>query len=155
MRLRVCTAHHGAHKAATCILGLAATRLKGGVTIGEEDPGALVTKFLATWDSGDVDATLDLFADDAVYHNMPLDPAVGKQAIRKLVTQYVGTMEGGLHAEIHHQLVDGNIVMNERTDSFTINGRKIALPVCGVFEIENGKVKAWRDYYDGTPFART
>jgi limonene-1,2-epoxide hydrolase len=62
-------------------------------------------------------------------------------------------METGLHAEIHRQLVDGNVVMNERTDSFRMNGREMALPVCGVFEIENGMVKAWRDYYDGTPFA--
>jgi limonene-1,2-epoxide hydrolase len=112
-----------------------------------------VTKFLATWDSGDVDGMLDLFAEDAVYHNMPIAPAVGKQAIREFVTQAVGAMETGLHAEIHRQLVDGNVVMNERTDSFRMNGREMTLPVCGVFEIENGKVKAWRDYYDGTPLA--
>jgi limonene-1,2-epoxide hydrolase len=120
-----------------------------------EDPGELVIKFLATWDGGDVDRMLDLFAEDAVYHNMPMDPLVGKSAIRKMVTQFMAMMETGLHAEIHRQLVDGNVVMNERTDTFTLNGRKMALPVCGVFEIEDGKVKAWRDYYDGTPFATT
>jgi limonene-1,2-epoxide hydrolase len=119
-----------------------------------EDPGQLVIMFLATWDSGDVDGMLDLFAEDAVYHNMPLDPAVGKPAIRELVTQYFNTMESGLHAEIHRQLVDGNVVMNERTDTCTLDGGEIVVPVCGVFDVENGQVKAWRDYYDGTPFAR-
>jgi limonene-1,2-epoxide hydrolase len=121
-----------------------------------EDPGDLVIKFLATWDNGDVEQMVDLFAENAVYQNMPMDPAVGKSAIRQLVTQYVGAMEKGLHAEIHHQLVGGNLVMNERTDSFKLKGgREIVLPVCGVFEVENGKVKAWRDYYDGTAFVET
>jgi limonene-1,2-epoxide hydrolase len=97
---------------------------------------------------------LNFFAEDAVYHNMPLDPAVGKPAILELVTQYVNAMERGLHVEIRHQLVDGDVVMNERTDSFTLTGRAMAVPVCGVFEMENGKVKAWREYYDGTAFAQ-
>lgn len=85
---------------------------------------------------------LDLFTDDAVYQNMPTDPAVGKPAIRDLVTQFVAAMESGLHTEIHRQLVDGNVVMNERTDTFTPNRRELAVSVCGVFEIENGKVQA-------------
>jgi limonene-1,2-epoxide hydrolase len=27
-------------------------------------------------------------------------------------------------------------------------GKSIALPVAGVFEIRNGKIAAWRDYFD-------
>jgi hypothetical protein len=46
------------------------------------------------------------------------------------------------------------VVNVERTDSFRLNGKDIALPVCGVFEAENGEVKAWSDYYDGTPFVQ-
>ncbi len=120
-----------------------------------EDAGELVTRLLAAWDTADLEGMLDLLADDAVYHNMPLSPAVGKPAIRDLVTQYFAAMENGLHAEIHHQVVEGNIVLNERTDSCVLNGQDVIVPVCGVFEVENGKVKAWRDYYDGTPFARS
>jgi limonene-1,2-epoxide hydrolase len=118
------------------------------------DPGELVTKFLATLDSGDVEAPLDYFTEDAVYHNMPWEPAVGKPAIREVVKQFIGSMSG-FHIEIHHQLVDGDVVMNERTDSFTLRGADISAPVVGVFELENGKIKAWRDYFDGTPFTRT
>jgi limonene-1,2-epoxide hydrolase len=120
-----------------------------------EDAGSLVIEFLATWDRGDIDSMLDLFTDDAVYQNMPMAPLVGKAAIREFVTQAVAAMPGGLHVEIHRQLVDRNIVMNERTDSFTLNGRKLAVPVCGVFELKDSKVKAWRDYYDGMLFAQT
>jgi ketosteroid isomerase-like protein len=47
--------------------------------MGSQGPGELVTKFLATWDSGDVDGMLDLFAEDAVYHNMPIAPRSGSR----------------------------------------------------------------------------
>ena len=28
------------------------------------------------------------------------------------------------------------------------NGKTIALPVAGVFELRDGKIAAWRDYFD-------
>jgi limonene-1,2-epoxide hydrolase len=41
------------------------------------------------------------------------------------------------------------IVMNERTDRFKLaNGRWAALRVMGVFELREGKILAWRDYFD-------
>ena len=43
---------------------------------------------------------------------------------------------------------DGNLVMNERTDVMRRKDGADPLPVTGVFEIENGKIKAWRDYFD-------
>jgi limonene-1,2-epoxide hydrolase len=42
----------------------------------------------------------------------------------------------------------GNTVLTERVDRFTIEGRAITLPVMGTFEIENGLICAWRDYFD-------
>jgi limonene-1,2-epoxide hydrolase len=33
-------------------------------------------------------------------------------------------------------------------------GKKVELPVAGVFEIENGKIKAWRDYFDMAAWTR-
>lgn len=41
--------------------------------------------------------------------------------------------------------------MNERTDYITLNRRPVTLPICGVFEIENGRIKAWREYFDLAP----
>ena len=40
------------------------------------------------------------------------------------------------------------VVMNERTDHVSHDGKSITLATCGVFEIENGHIKAWRDYSD-------
>jgi limonene-1,2-epoxide hydrolase len=62
----------------------------------------LIDKFISTWNRGDIDEMLDFFADDAVYHNIPMAPAVGKPAIRELLSQFLGAMEG-LEAEVHLQ----------------------------------------------------
>jgi limonene-1,2-epoxide hydrolase len=39
--------------------------------------------------------------------------------------------------------------MNERVDVFDLGGGKtISLPVAGAFEVNGGKISAWRDYFD-------
>ncbi len=38
--------------------------------------------------------------------------------------------------------------MNERIDKITIEGVEVVLPICAVFEIELGRIKAWREYFD-------
>ena len=50
---------------------------------------------------------------------------------------------------MHHQIENPNgIVMNERTDRLNFNGKQIELPVMGIFELSDGKIKVWRDYFD-------
>jgi len=42
--------------------------------------------------------------------------------------------------------------MTERVDVFKLPSKSFELPVMGVFEISNGKIKAWRDYFDINQF---
>jgi Limonene-1,2-epoxide hydrolase catalytic domain len=42
----------------------------------------------------------------------------------------------------------GNIVFTERVDRFRWQGKRLDLPVAGVFEISVGKIIAHRDYFD-------
>jgi limonene-1,2-epoxide hydrolase len=109
---------------------------------------AMVREFLAAWERRDTASILESFADDAVYHSIPLSPIVGKAAIREFVESFEGVPPGKL--EIHYQIATANLVMNERTDHITLNGTAVSLPICGVFEIEGGKIKAWREYFDLT-----
>ncbi len=109
---------------------------------------AMVREFLAAWERRDTTSILDTFAEDAVYHSVPLSPIVGKAAIRQFVESFEGVRPGRL--EIHYQIATANLVMNERTDHITLNGTPVSLPICGVFEIERGKIKAWREYFDLT-----
>ena len=44
-------------------------------------------------------------------------------------------------------------MLTERIDRFVLNGKSIALPVMGSFELTpDGKIKAWRDYFDMQQF---
>ncbi|MDP1670610.1 MAG: limonene-1,2-epoxide hydrolase family protein, partial [Alphaproteobacteria bacterium] len=48
----------------------------------------------------------------------------------------------------HIAEASGGVVMTERTDKFLMNGQWLELPVMGVFEIKDGKIAKWRDYFD-------
>jgi limonene-1,2-epoxide hydrolase len=48
----------------------------------------------------------------------------------------------------------GDLVFNERIDSFVVNGRPIAVPIAGAFELAGGKIKAWRDYFDRATYMK-
>jgi limonene-1,2-epoxide hydrolase len=124
--------------------------LEGG-EMSRTDAEELVDRFLGTWERGDVEEMLAFFAEDAVYHNMPMEPAVGTDAVRVVLAEFMGGMDG-LRAEVHTQLAAGNVVMHERTDHFSVNGAVMTLPICGVFEIEAGRIKSWREYFDMSRF---
>jgi limonene-1,2-epoxide hydrolase len=110
---------------------------------------AMVRAFLAAWERRDTDVIVDCFTDDGVYHSMPLAPIVGKPAIRTFVAGFADVPPG--HLEIHHQVATDRVVMNERTDHITLNRRPVDLAISGTFEIEGGRIKAWREYFDLGP----
>jgi limonene-1,2-epoxide hydrolase len=109
----------------------------------------MVREFLTAWERRDTDHIIEQFADDGVYHSVPLTPIVGKAAIREFVAGFADKRPG--HIVIHHQVATDTVVMNERTDHIFLNGQPVDLPIMGVFEIEDGRIKAWREYFDLGP----
>ncbi len=58
-----------------------------------------------------------------------------------------------LRFEVLHQVASGDVVMNERVDHFVLtDGRNASLPVTGVFEVKDGQITGWRDYFDVRQF---
>jgi limonene-1,2-epoxide hydrolase len=112
------------------------------------DAESIVREFCAAWSRLDADELTNYFTDDAVYHNMPMDPLNGREAIRGFLA---GFLAGVTFAEfeIKHMVSSGDVVMTERTDHFTMNDKKGGFPVMGIFELTpDGKIAAWRDYFD-------
>ena len=109
----------------------------------------LVRNFMAAWERRDSEFIIECLTEDAVYHSMPLDPIVGKDAIAAWVRGFEGVPPGRL--EIHNQIASDDIVMNERTDRIVLNGHAVTLPISGVFEMDNGRIRAWREYFDIAP----
>jgi limonene-1,2-epoxide hydrolase len=108
----------------------------------------IVADFCKAWSRMNLDEILDFMTDDAVYHNIPMAPAKGKTAIRAVVEGFL-KMADAIDFKIGHTASTGNVVMNERVDSFVYKGgKKGSVPVVGVFEVTGGKISAWRDYFD-------
>jgi limonene-1,2-epoxide hydrolase len=111
------------------------------------DATKVVEDFCAAWSRRDVDELLDFFTDDAVYHNIPIDPVQGKDGIRAMLQLFVPPSEE-ISFEILHIAPAGDVVLTERIDRFRMGGKDVVLPVSGTFEIRDGKIAAWRDYFD-------
>jgi limonene-1,2-epoxide hydrolase len=116
------------------------------------DPNALVREFCDAWIRMDPDELAEYFTDDGVYHNIPMAPMEGKENIRAGLAG-MKAMISSIRFDIHHQVATGDIVMNERTDHLVMGDNQVALPVVGVFEIADGKIRAWRDYFDMAQFS--
>lgn len=114
-------------------------------------PAEVVRAFIAAWPEGDAGKLAAFFTEDAVYHNIPMEPVVGREVIEATFAGFMGMAEK-IEFETLHLVSEGSLVMTERVDRFANPGRTIALPVMGVFEVEGGKIKAWRDYFDLAQF---
>ena len=110
----------------------------------------LVRRFIGAWERRDTAFIVDSFADDGIYHATPLDPIVGKAAIREFVASFEGKPAGRL--QIHNQVASETVVLQERTDYLTMNDNPVVLPIMGTFEMAaDGRIQTWREYFDLGP----
>ena len=121
-----------------------------------ESPIEVVRRFCAAW--GNNLATADLaafFTDDAVYHNIPFAPVIGREAIGKNIGSFIRPGAPGIESidfRVINIAANGPVVMTERVDVFKLPDKSFELPVMGTFEVRDGKIKAWRDYFDVNQF---
>jgi limonene-1,2-epoxide hydrolase len=112
-----------------------------------EDAERVVRDMCNTFSHHDAEALRQFFTDDVVYHNIPMDPAVGIDAAIAFIDGFFAMCDHMVIETIHLAVRD-NVVLTERVDTFTIGETVAALPLMGTFEIRDGKISAWRDYFD-------
>lgn len=110
-----------------------------------------VTAMIDAFNRMDLDGIVACFAEDAVYHNIPMEPVQGTAAIRAVLEGFMGAATE-VEWEVLNSVSNGGTVLNERVDKFKVNGTWIALPVMGTFEVTNDRITAWRDYFDLNQF---
>jgi len=113
----------------------------------------VVRGFCDAWSRRDAEELLAYFSDDAVYHNIPMAPVEGKAAIREVFGMFLPPSER-IEFEMRNIAAAGDVVFTERVDRFVLAGRNVELPVAGVFELKNGLITAWRDYFDFATWQR-
>ncbi len=106
-----------------------------------------IREFIVAWSRLDADELAAYFTDDGVYYNMPTEPVEGRENVRAFIAGFMGSWES-TDWEILNIIAEGDIVMVERVDHTVALGNIIDLPCLGIFEMEDGKIKIWRDYFD-------
>ncbi len=107
----------------------------------------IVRDFIAAWSTLDVDRIVGFFADDGIYHNMPIAPVQGRERLRPFIAGFIKDW-ASTDWEIVKLASAGDTVMAERIDHTRVGTKTVDLPCCGVFEMKDGKIKVWRDYFD-------
>jgi limonene-1,2-epoxide hydrolase len=123
----------------------------GGPPSAEEVVRDFMAAFRAAWPTGDAATLNRFFSDDAEYCNGPLEPVHGREAIVADLARMM-SLGGEVDADIRHLLSDGTVVMTERIDYVRLGGKTAALQIAGVFEIRDGVITGWRDYFDPNEF---
>jgi limonene-1,2-epoxide hydrolase len=126
-------------------------------SIQMESPIEVVRRFCAAWkDNLGATELAAFFTDDAVYHNIPMAPVTGREAIAKNIASFIRPGAPGIESidfRVRNIAANGPVVMTERVDVFKLPNKSFELQVMGTFEVSDGKIKAWRDYFDQSQFA--
>lgn len=113
---------------------------------------AIVNEFIACIVRMDLDGACELVSDDVEYDNVPMGKVYGPAGIKSILEPMVGSLDE-VDWVVHRQVASDTLVLNERTDRFGKDGKWIDLPVAGVFEVHDGRITLWRDYFDMTTMA--
>lgn len=113
----------------------------------------IVRAFIATWSSLDAQRLAAYFCEDGVYHNMPAAPMKGRAQIAGFIGAFIKPWTSTTW-DILNLVEAGNVVMVERLDCTRVGEKAVDLPCCGVFEMRDGKIAVWRDYFDMATYTR-
>ena len=123
----------------------------GNVSAGV-DNAHTVEVFLAALQDQDIDAAGAVLDEALVYQNVGFPTIRGRARAIKLFR----AMEGRAAFEVktHRIAVNGATVLTERTDALVCGPVRLQFWVCGVFEVHNGRITLWRDYFDMFDFGK-
>ncbi|HVS68640.1 MAG TPA: limonene-1,2-epoxide hydrolase family protein [Mycobacteriales bacterium] len=120
---------------------------ESAATTARRSPADVVSAFLNALADGDAETAAELVADDLVYENVSLPTIRGKQRFIKGLHDF--NRRGITFAvRIHRITENGTSVMTERTDGLGYRRFYQQFWVCGVFEVHDGEITLWRDYFD-------
>jgi limonene-1,2-epoxide hydrolase len=111
-------------------------------------PMDTVKAFMKAMEPLDYDTAVTFLSDDCEYTNPPpLGTVKGPAAMRAVLEPFFSpTLENEFR--VLRSAANGPIVILERLDRHRLATGWVELPVTGVFEVHNGRITYWRDYFD-------
>lgn len=107
----------------------------------------VVKAFNAAMETMDFDTALQYVSKEVKYVNGPLPAVIGPEAIQATLTPFFAPIKEN-KLLVLRAAESGNKVFMERLDRHLVEGGWIELPVTGVYEVNNGRISYWRDYFD-------
>ena len=115
------------------------------------DARSLIEEFWATLYQRDFEGLKEFFTPDGEYTDVPSpadDVARGPDQIAARLELGLGPLEAIYHHP-RHIVVDGDVAMTEHVEEWHWpTGEKVLLPFVSVFELRDGKIARWWDYWD-------
>jgi limonene-1,2-epoxide hydrolase len=105
-----------------------------------------VESLLNAFQDADYDTAEAALDENVVYENVGLPTIHGRARAMKLFRRYEG--RAALEVKIHRIAGDGAAVLTERSDALIFGPLRLQFWVCGVFEVHDGRITLWRDYFD-------
>lgn len=110
-------------------------------------PLEVVGAFLKAAEKKDYDTALRLLSADCEYTNLPLATVRGPAAVRGVLEPFFApTLENEF--VVLRSAADGPLVFTERLDRHRLATGWVELPVTGVWEVREGHIEVWREYFD-------
>jgi len=111
-------------------------------------PLEIVTGFMKAMEAMDYDAGLRLIAADCEYTNPPpIGTVRGPAGVRAVLEPFFApALENDF--QVLRSATDGAVVILERLDRHRLPDKWVELPVTGVYEVRDGLIVYWRDYFD-------
>lgn len=122
---------------------------------------ATVQHLFDRYNDHDIDAIMELIADDLAFIDHPMAVTLDRQGYRDWMAEGVVTFPDAALIDIRH-IVDGDTVVSLFVEEAThggplptldgeiaATGRKVSIPICFVFEFgADGLIHAGETYYD-------
>jgi limonene-1,2-epoxide hydrolase len=116
-------------------------------------PADVVEAFLHGLQDGAVASAVALLDEDVAYTNVGMPTIRGRRRVERVLTG-LARPQLGFEVYVHAIATEGSTVLTERTDVLTIGKVRAQFWVCGRFDLRDGRITLWRDYFDYGAVAR-
>ena len=125
------------------------------MSLSTQSAEAVVRAFCLAWERRDLEAILELMAEDVTYQNVPQPAMQGRPRARRFIapiTRETQSIEFVLLNLVASEAA--GLVLTERVDRLHYPSGLIEIPLMGIFVVRQGRIAQWRDYADSVTVAR-